>query len=215
MHEMRFLHKRDFSVLECQDNSDLLPGRRLQACDNHPFNYSHLSPLPRTPNCNSSLISPPLADSDTSLMPPPVANHLPGTLHPLTLKQLLQAPLAPLPPKELSGAGGEEEEQDPMPHTSSKNNFKYVPVDPKCLTMLADMKVQKFCEYINALSGFATFPDCMKQPFSASTINNEGDVNAYLESQVVIPTWEAVIRMFPPSHRDYDLLNRRQFSIEV
>lgn len=72
------------------------------------------------------------------------------------------------------------DEQDPVPHTSSKNSLKYVPVDPRCLLMLTDAKVEKFCDYIAAFSGFVNLPDSMKQPFTASTLDNEGDVTAYL-----------------------------------
>lgn len=150
-------------------------------------------------------------------MPPPAGPSLqapfPFPSPPLlTLEQLLKAPLAPRPPK---GVSDDDNEPEPVPHTSSKNNMKYDPVDPGCLLMLTDTKVERFCNYVTALSGFVTFPENMKQPFTASTINNEGDVTAYMESQVVIPAWEAVTRMFPPSHRDYDILNRRQLMIEV
>lgn len=132
---------------------------------------------------------------------------------PLTLAELLKSPIARVPPRQYTEASTDKPE--PTPHTSSKHNVNYVPVDYRCLQMLSNRKVQKFCDYINALSSFVTFPDSMKQPFSASTISNEGDVNVFLESQVVIPTWEAVTRMFPPSERDFDLMSRRQFYTEV
>lgn len=139
----------------------------------------------------------------------PIPNHEPH----LTLAQLLKSPIARAPPMEYLDDCTDK--QEPTPHTSSKNNINYVPVDYRCLQMLSNRKVQKFCDYIDALSSFVTFRDSMKQPFSASTISNEGDVNAFLESQVVIPAWEAVTRMFPPSERDYDLMSRRQFYTEV
>lgn len=63
--------------------------------------------------------------------------------------------------------------------------------------MFTHKKVGKFCDYITALSGIMTFKDNMRQQFGASTISNEGDATAYLEPQVIIPTWKAVIRMFP------------------
>lgn len=152
-----------------------------------------------------------MSENNTSVMPPPAAPCM-QTPPSITLEQLLKASLASRPPK---GGCDDDDEPEPLPHTSSKNNLKYVTVDSGCLLMLSDAKVERFCDYITALSAFVNFPENMKQPFTASTINNEGDVNAYLESQVVIPAWEAVARLFPPSQREYDILNRRQFVIEV
>lgn len=81
--------------------------------------------------------------------------------------------------------------------------------------MFTRKKVETFCDSITALSAFITFRNDMKQPFTASTISNEGDVTAYLESQVIIPTWEAVTRMFSLTGRTYDLMSKRQFYMKV
>lgn len=151
------------------------------------------------------------AIATTTITPPPDPESL--NRPPLTLAQLLKSPIARAPPMEYTE--DTTDKPNPTPHTSSKNNVNYVPVDYEFLMMLSNRHVRKFCDYVNALSRFVSFPDSMKQPFSASTISNEGDVNAFLESQVVIPTWEAVTRMFPPSERDYDLMSRRQFYTDV
>lgn len=132
---------------------------------------------------------------------------------PLTLAQLLKSAIAGVPPMEYSDDCNNK--QQPAPHTSSKININYTPVDHRCLRVLSNRKIEKFCDYIDAVSSFGTFRDTMKQPFNASTIYYEGDVNAFLESQVVIPAWEAITRLFPPSEQDYDLMCRRQFYTEV
>lgn len=156
-----------------------------------------------------------MSASTLAIMPPPPASPFTTNRPVLTLEQLLKSPLAPPPSKEYSANGSPDDDEHPTPHTSSKNNRLYGPIDDQFLQMFTRKKIQTFRDSITALSGFVKFQNDMKQPFSASTISNEGDVTAYLESQVIIPTWEAVTRMFPLYQRSYDLMSKRQYYMKV
>lgn len=156
-----------------------------------------------------------MSSSTLPLMPPSPNPACTANQSPLTLEQLLKSPLAPPPSKEFSANGNPDDDEQPTPHTSSKNNRHYAHIDDLSLTMFTRKKVKTFRDSIAALSAFVTFRNDMKQPFTASTISNEGDVTAYLESQVIIPTWDAVTRMFPLSGRTYDLMTKRQFYMKV
>lgn len=134
---------------------------------------------------------------------------------PLTLDQLLKSPILPPPPREFSAHGSAADDEDPKPHPSTRNTGHYGSIEAGYLQMFTRKKVRKFCDFVTALSSFVTFQNDMRQPFTASTTTTEGDISAYLESQVVIPAWEAVTRMFPPSAGINDLMSKRQFYMQV
>lgn len=167
-----------------------------------------------TPACSNAMSVPPLtlppAPPTLPLNPPLTSNR-----SPLTLEQLLKAVIVPPPPKEFSTTGNTTDDEEPIPHTSSRHNHHHGGIKDAALRMFTRKKVRTFCDIVTALSEFVMCQNDMKQPFNGSTITNEGDVTAYLECQVIIPTWEAVTRMFPASGRTYDLMSKRQFYMKV
>lgn len=165
----------------------------------------------KLPGCRPRPLSNVISSSKSTPTPTP-SNAMSSSL---TLEQLLKSPIAPPPAKEYSTNGSPDDDAEPTPHTSSKNDRHYGGIDQQCLQMFTRKKVQTFRDSITAFSGFITFQNDTKQPFSASTISNEGDVSAYLESQIIIPTWEGVTRMFPLSQRTYDLMSKRQYYMKV
>lgn len=135
---------------------------------------------------------------------------------PLTAQELLAIlpNTAPACVAGLSGVSGAAIRPAPA-HTSSKCNHNYESIPQTSLVRVAGEEITRFRTFLKSMSKSVLFDSVMKLPFDASTITTEGDVTAYLQSQVIMAAWQAVLEMVPPTKREYDLLTVRQFYLEV
>lgn len=94
---------------------------------------------------------------------------------------------------------------------SSGNNSDYEPIHPQTLVPLAAPHIDKFRKFITSMSPSVTFDSPHQIPFDGSGLVNEGDVNAYLTTQVIAAAWLAVQQMMTINN----LMTIRQRYFEV
>lgn len=127
---------------------------------------------------------------------------------PFTVEQLLaaQPPPPPLYP-----------EFDPLrpTHSSSSANENYDYIDPADLQSISSAEIASFRKHINSMSPPFMFHSNVTVPFRGTRLMTEGDVTAYLETQVIPAAWETVLLLVPPTDRVYDLLTMRQRNFSV
>lgn len=161
----------------------------------------------------------------TAPIPPPAPPTIASETRPrtLTVKEFLAAPLQ-LPPPFLSfslrpfgspfqPASGHNHLH--VTHSSSKHNEAYDPIDPQTLEPFEIYEIDKFRAFITSMSPAVTFAFPHQIPFDGCALTNEGDVTAYISTQVISAAWLAVLRMVPPRNRQFDLLTIRKLYLEV
>lgn len=65
------------------------------------------------------------------------------------------------------------------------------------------------------MSPGVSFTTVLKLPFRGTCLMTEADVTSYLDTQVIVAAWEAVLKMVPPTNRAYDLMTVRQMKLGV
>lgn len=98
-------------------------------------------------------------------------------------------------------------------HNSSANSLKYQPILDDSLRKLPAVVIEKFRTRIAAMNSIK-FDHPISLPWDASPMLSEGSVTGYLDSQVLIAAWQAVLQMLPLD-RDYDLQMVKQVSVVV
>lgn len=100
-------------------------------------------------------------------------------------------------------------------HSSSSANENYDYIDPADLQSISSAEIASFRKHINSMSPPFVFHSNLTVPFRGTRLMTEGDVTAYLETQVIPAAWETVLLLVPPTDRVYDLLTMRQRNFNV
>lgn len=100
-------------------------------------------------------------------------------------------------------------------YVSSSTNINHDPIDLRRLAPLHSLVIDQFRTFIRSVSPDITFTSVCKMPFRGTCLMTEADVTSYLDTQVIVAAWEAVLRMVHPTERTYDLMAIRQMKLGV
>lgn len=98
-------------------------------------------------------------------------------------------------------------------HNSSAASLKYDPILDHSLRKIPALVIDKFRARIAAMAS-VKFDHPISLPWDASPMLSEGSVTGYLDSQVLIAAWQAVLQMLP-LQREYDLQMVKQIAVVV
>lgn len=102
-----------------------------------------------------------------------------------------------------------------LTHISSSTNSDYDYIDPSILVPLHPGVIDQFRSFIRSISPAIPFTTALKLPFLGTCLMTEADVTSYLNTQVIVAAWEAVLKLVPPTNRTYDLATIRQMKLGV
>lgn len=100
-------------------------------------------------------------------------------------------------------------------HIPSSANSEYDYIDPARLAPLRSEVLDQFRSFIRSMSPAVSFISVHKLPFRGTCLMTEADVASYLDTQVIVAAWEAVLKIVPPTDRTYDLMTIRQMYLGV
>lgn len=98
-------------------------------------------------------------------------------------------------------------------HRSSAASNKYEFIQASRLRLIPNLPITEFREVIDSMDS-VMFTQPMTLPRDTSSVLSEGYVTNYLDAEILVPAWQAVLQMLPDD-RDYDLQMVKQVSLVV
>lgn len=151
--------------------------------------------------------------SSADMPPPQTVMFAPPPPATFTVTQLLAYPLqSPSAPSGVTAKAFTAKVKRPT-HKSSDTSDKYQSIKITTLREVPNILVGSFRDKITAMDSIK-FDHPIALRWDASPMMSEGSVTGYLDAQVLIAAWQAVLQMLP-QERNYDVQMVKQTAIEV